>query len=110
MLGPAAEQFAFGAVPVFAVKAVLAAVGLPVGISEAGDLILGWGRKGHGWALAGIAARAANWGSCAGVGHGDSDTNSYSRSRQRKCIGQDTWRYQYLPQRVLRPGMLGVAA
>src|ERR1019366_427015 len=38
-----------------------------------------------------------------GLGH-----HSYTRSRQRKCSGQSTWRYQDLTQRVLWPCMLGI--
>ena len=64
----------FGAVPVFLVRAVLAAAGLPVGISEARDLVVGWGWRRNGWALVGIATHASNLGSFAAMCHGGSDT------------------------------------
>src|ERR1019366_7423516 len=41
-VGGPTELVAFGGVPVFLGRAVPAAAGLPVGISEAGDLIVGW--------------------------------------------------------------------
>jgi hypothetical protein len=46
--GPAAEEFAFGAVPVFLGRAVPSAASLPVGIGEAGDLFMGWRRGSNG--------------------------------------------------------------
>jgi hypothetical protein len=63
-------QFAFRAVPVFQVKAVLPAAGLPVGIGEAGDLRMGWGRRGNGRRPVDFAACAANLGSFTAMGHG----------------------------------------
>jgi hypothetical protein len=67
--GTAEEQLAFGAIPVFLVGAVLSPASLPVGISEPGDFVMGGGGKNHGRELVGLATRAANMGSCAGMGH-----------------------------------------
>src|SRR5438045_3936734 len=66
---PAAEQFLFGAVPIFLGRAVLPAASLPVGIGKAGNLLMRRRGNGDGWALVEFAARAAGMSSCAGMGH-----------------------------------------
>ena len=81
--GSAAEEFAFGAVPVFLGRAVPPAASLPVGVGEAGDFLMGRGQSGNGWwSWTGIATWAADLGSGAGMGHG-SRHHSYNRSRRR---------------------------
>ena len=67
---PAAQQFGFGAVPVFLGGTVLAAARFPVGVREAGDFFVGGGGWSNDWGLVGLATRAANLGSSAGMGHG----------------------------------------
>jgi hypothetical protein len=47
--GPAEEEVALGAVPVFLCRPVLAAARFPVGIGEAGDFLMGRGRGRNGW-------------------------------------------------------------
>ena len=66
---PEAEQFPFGAVPVFFGRAVLPAASLPVGIGQAGNLFMGRRGNGNGWTLVELAAYAARISSCAGMGH-----------------------------------------
>src|ERR1019366_1780775 len=69
-VGPAPEEFAFGAKPVFLGRAVRMAASLPAGISEAGDFLMGRRQDRHGCrARKSISTEAADLGS-GGVGHG----------------------------------------
>jgi hypothetical protein len=68
-VGTAAEQIPFGAIPVFLVRTMLAAAGLPIGIGEPCDFVMGGSGRNNGRELVAFATRAADMGSCAGMGH-----------------------------------------